>query len=52
METFQTNSEIWIINMRHKHNHCVPSTNLTSYRKGVYCWETKYTLLFNWIFLY
>ena len=52
METFQTNSEIRSINMGHKRNHCVLNANLTSYQKGVYCWETKYTLLFNWIFKY
>jgi hypothetical protein len=36
METFQTNSEIRSINMRHKRNHCVPIANLTCYQKGVY----------------
>lgn len=35
--TFQTNSEMQIINMRHIHNHCVPNANLSSYQKGVYC---------------
>jgi hypothetical protein len=34
MEKFQTNSDIHIINTRHKHDLHQPSASLTSYQKG------------------
>jgi hypothetical protein len=36
MDRFQTNSNIYSINIRHKHDLHMPYANLTSYQKGAY----------------
>jgi hypothetical protein len=37
IETFQTNSDIHNISTRYRYNLHLPNTNLSKYKKGVYC---------------
>jgi hypothetical protein len=44
METFQTNTEIHSINMRHTHDLHIPNTTFTRYQKDVIIQEPSYSM--------